>query len=677
MRTAARNNMTNIFLCDFVYFNQYTDSRLNIPLNIGYIASYCQALYGTDCDITLFKNPAELFEVAKYKRPDIVGLSCYMWNLDLDIAVARELKKINPECLVILGGWNVDINTENQKTLYDQFDKCVDYLIVDEGERGFANVVKKYLGVDRAQLFREPIDGCTFFREDGENIRGKDIGLTIPLDDISSPILNGMLDKFFYPQSTPLLQTSRLCPYQCTFCVSGIRRGKLRTFPLDTVEAEIRYIADKYADAPHAYLFITDENFGILKRDAEIAEALAKSRIDKGFPQQVFYYTNKKFTETVKKVTLALGDINSMGVTLPFQSMNQDTIKSVERVNLTKPEIKTIIDWAGANNFPVFTELIFGLPCETKESFLEGVEFLVGSNIDMVLIHHAILLMGSKLYWQSEREKYKLVTKFRPTSDADYGTVNGNFVCEVEEVVVGSSHFSFDDYQDIRKISFLFWAVFNIGYCRLILKYLISNGIKVVPIFDSLINGNVSKEHACERTKFFENLTNNANSELFDSPEELRQNMQKVYTKNGYKIAEPSRLNPKYTTNLIYKEKWFPQALEDTLLNHEDLNGCDQSVLKDLINFSALEWIDLLNFELQPTLTVNEATIDYLGFHKPEAGAGAYSIRLSTSNRQENILNSFIKEYGPRDESFHYSALTSIQPRKTLRYENIDVELAT
>jgi radical SAM superfamily enzyme YgiQ (UPF0313 family) len=675
MRTAARNNMTNIFLCDFVYFNQYTDSRLNIPLNIGYIASYVTSLYGANCNITLFKNPVEFLEVIKEQRPDIVGLSCYMWNLDLDIAIAKEIKKINPQCLVILGGWNVDINTENQKILYEQFQQCVDYLVVDEGERGFGNIVGKFLSVERTQLFEEPIDGCTFFREDGKNVRGKDIGLTIPLDDIFSPILSGLLDKFFYPQSTPLLQTSRLCPYQCTFCVSGIRRGKLRTFPLDTVEAEIGYIADKYVDAPHAYLFITDENFGILKRDAEIAEFLAKSKRDKGFPQQVFYYTNKKFTETVKKVTLALGDINSMGVTLPFQSMNQDTIKSVERINLTKSEIKIIIDWAGANNFPVFTELIFGLPNETKASFLEGVEYLVASNIDMVLIHHAILLMGSKLYWQSERDKYKLITKYRPTSDADYGYVNGNFVCEVEEVVVSSSHFSFEDYKDIRKFSFLFWAVFNIGYCRSVLKYLIRNGIKVVPVFDKLINDALSKGCITEQTEFFENLTDDANSELFDSPEELKEHMQEAYNQNGRKIAEPSRLNPKYTTRLIYKEKWFSRALEDTLFSNETLNGCNRRVLKDLLHLSAMEWVDLTDLELRPSLTVNEATVDYLGLSKPEVGAENYIIRLSSSDRQKNILDSFIKEYGQVDESFHYSALTSIQPRKTLQYEHMEVEL--
>ena len=91
------------------------------------------------------------------------------------------------------------------------------------------------------------------------------------LDEVPSPYLTGLMDKFFDDTLIPMIQTTRGCPYTCTFCVSGKLRGKLRAFPEEQVFEEITFLSKIYADRPNYTLHIADENFGIFERDHKFA----------------------------------------------------------------------------------------------------------------------------------------------------------------------------------------------------------------------------------------------------------------------------------------------------------------------------------------------------------------------------------------------------------------------
>ena len=103
------------------------------------------------------------------------------------------------------------------------------------------------------------------------------------LSTMGSPYLSGLLDEFMNSDYQPLIQTSRFCPYTCAFCVSGKNRGKLRGYPIEQVKEELNFVSKKYANRPHHTMYLADENFGILKRDVEIAEAIKKCKDDFGF----------------------------------------------------------------------------------------------------------------------------------------------------------------------------------------------------------------------------------------------------------------------------------------------------------------------------------------------------------------------------------------------------------
>jgi radical SAM superfamily enzyme YgiQ (UPF0313 family) len=662
-----------IYLCDFEYFNSYTSSRLSIPLNVGYIASYTQQLYGKECEIVIFKNANKLIERAKHAPPHILGMSCYLWNLNLDIFVAEQVKKINPECIIVVGGWNIDSDSNIQLELYKRFYGNANILIANEGEIGFANVVGKYLSSTNKNIYEDPIDGCTFFRRREIPVRGKDVGLSLPLEKLPSPILSGLLDEFLGSEFLPVIQTSRMCPYACVFCCAGREKGKLRYFPVQVVKDEIEYIADRYAQNIHAHLFITDENFGMLDRDLEIAQHMLKVSRERGYPKQVFVYFSKKFTPRVKKIINLIGDMNAMGVTLPLQSLNKETICAVNRKNLSEKEIDELIAWARSKNLDIFTELIFGLPYETKKSFLDGIEHLISKKINLVLINNLILLMGSVLNRKSERKRFDLVTKYRPASDCNYDEINGKFICEVDEVVVSSNHFNFEDYLDIRKISLLFWTTFNAGYFNRLMSFLIEKRIAIVPLFENIMTPSRGYIHNESCKRYVNDFAAAASFELFDTENDVIEHMREIFERNNRQVGSPTRLNPWYGSRLIYQEKWFGPLVSNILFADEKLHE-HKRILEDMIAISENEWINFTELEKEKTLVVCEDTVDYLKIKKPVSGAGEYILKLSSSQKQKEIIRSFLKKCSINDPSVYFNSLVWIQPRKTLRHEILTVQ---
>ena len=246
------NKKIKIYLCDLTYDTivLVTDT---IPINVGYIASYLDKNLKDQIEIKLFKYPNELLKELKNNPPDILGLSNYSWNSNLSEMFARIGKKINPNLMVIQGGTNIPHEIdEKKKFLINR--PATDVYAMFEGERSALNFVKRFIETrDNPKLFFEsPIDGCVFIHpdtrgsEDPKFIVGKYLERIKDLDEIPSPYLNGMLDKFFDGKLRPFIETNRGCTFTCSFCHTGHsyfhKKNKLTA---ERVKAEIEYICKR------------------------------------------------------------------------------------------------------------------------------------------------------------------------------------------------------------------------------------------------------------------------------------------------------------------------------------------------------------------------------------------------------------------------------------------------
>ena len=227
-----------VLLADLFYVNHLTKNRLCVPLNIGYINSYVEELCGQDVEISMYKDVDLLLKEIKMHRPDIVGFSFYYWNQNLNNYVVQQIRELyGSDVLIVFGGPSVDSEEAEQLKLFNKFPE-VDIFVQGEGEAGFAAIVKRALG-GKGSIYGSPID-CSLFLRDGQLVKGENTSTNLDLSSIPSPYLNGSLDQFLKAEYMPLLQATRTCPYQCTFCVEGKERSRLRAFPLEQVKKEIQ-----------------------------------------------------------------------------------------------------------------------------------------------------------------------------------------------------------------------------------------------------------------------------------------------------------------------------------------------------------------------------------------------------------------------------------------------------
>lgn len=660
-----------IVLGDLYYFNKHTRLWLFTPENLGFIAEQTKNAFGNQVAVSLFKDPQKLLDETKTDKPDIVGLALYFWNSSLNHTIVKILReRYGKDLLIVFGGASVDSDPSEQRRLLEQFPE-VDFLVPNEGEEGFVNIVRAKLA---GELFHKPIDGAVYVK-DGHLVAGEKIGLKTDLTKIGSPYLKGHMDEFIKGPFQPLVQTSRLCPYTCTFCVSGKNVGKLRAFPVEQIKEEITFIAKAFVDRPHFTFRLSDENFGILKRDVEIAEHILKCHKDIGWPQNVFFYNDKRFTKTAREVVGILGCINNVGMALSLQTENPEALMAIKRTNITSEEIDEAIQWASERNILASTELIFGLPFETKDSFVNLLERSVARGFDSVNCNNLMILDGTEMVKPDYRRRYELNTKFRLVG-ANFGEINGVFSAEHSEIVVASKHFSFEDYMLVRCLNLLFYGAYTLNVYKWFFNYIRHLNVPLVKFFTHFTNPDLAKKWPEDYLCFIEEVKTAFKAELFDTKEELKAVAYQRYKENGNDVGEPDRLNVYFASRMVYTERhWLGAVFREHV---KELMGSEYSeeinqTIDVTLELCNREWINPRNPADVRPLPVQH---DFLGWkkkkYKTDLNQEKFSPRLMKFFLDESsakVIETFDSDFnGQKDKDYYYYAFDFIMPRRRLKY---------
>src|SRR3990172_496597 len=158
-----KKKKVKIYLGDFIH-NYFGVGTYMFPLNIGYVAAWANKLFASEIDIQLFKYPGDFISRVKESPPDIVGLSNYTWNADLNNKTARWIKSVSPQTGIVFGGPNISYSKEGYERFF-RTHPATDFYIPYQGEAPFGNlltrVFEKGLGLDG--LKSQPIDGVVFY----------------------------------------------------------------------------------------------------------------------------------------------------------------------------------------------------------------------------------------------------------------------------------------------------------------------------------------------------------------------------------------------------------------------------------------------------------------------------------------------------------------------------------
>ena len=514
-----------IFLGDLTY-TTVTIATEALPINIGYIASYCTKRFGNKVDIKLFKYIEELEKAINESPPDILGLSNYVWSQNVSNEMFKLFTKKNPDGLKIWGGPNFPIDMPSQKKFFENF-KDVDVYIPTDGEIGFSNLVEKALQVNtkemRSKVLQEPIDGCMIKNPDGNLLYTIEGARIRNLDEIPSPYLTGILDHFFDDKLVPMLQTNRGCPFLCTFCTDGRESvNQVNRFGKQRVKDELGYIAKHVKENIHG-LYISDLNFGMLPGDLETCNSIVEIQKKYNYPEKINATTGKNNQERIIESIKSLN--GTMLMSMSVQSMDEQVLTNIKRANISAEkmvELSPTIHEYGVNTSG---EIIMGMPGQSYASVLDTIRQLIYGKVDDIIIHACMMLPGSEMATPAERSKWKLETKFRilPMDFTVLG--NGKKICEIDEIVVGSKDMTFDDYLALRMIAFTLSIVNRATLFEPLLKFLKQQKIDVSKLFFKMVEERKSAPKPVEL--MYDRFNKVTVDELYDSPEEIISLIQK------------------------------------------------------------------------------------------------------------------------------------------------------
>lgn len=440
-----------IYLADLGH-NLLTLSSDVFPLGIANLATYLRArLPEATFEIRIFREPQDLKAALDQAPPDVLGLSNYAWNEELAYHFAGYAKARRAETLTAMGGPNWPLVAEVQERFLRGLPNVDVYVEgpTYEGERAFVNLIERFLATGgRIDGLREgPIDGVAWIDPaSGEFQAAPTVERIRDLDEIPSPYLAGLMDPFFETGYFPLMQITRGCPFTCTFCNSGVRgNSKAFAHSLANVKADLDYIAERIK--PEVTLCFADDNFGMYEHDVEIADYIGWLQDKHGWPRYIRTTTGKNRGERIIQVMRKVN--GALPMTSAVQSMNPTVLKNIKRDNIKLETYRELQDELHRMGMQSYGELILCLPGETKGSFMDAVEKFLDAGAKRISAHQLMLLHGAELANPDSRERFGFETRHRVVA-RNIGDYTGEPIIEVEEMVVATPDFSYQDYLDTR-----------------------------------------------------------------------------------------------------------------------------------------------------------------------------------------------------------------------------------
>ncbi|MBQ2902895.1 MAG: cobalamin-dependent protein [Clostridia bacterium] len=436
-----------------------------LPYSMGCIAAYLKN--DTEimqeyeiCDVTVMRETIPDI-IKRFDNPYIVAFTNFVWNLEYNKALAKELKKLYPEVKIIFGGHSVPPDA----SFLEKYD-FIDYLMHNEGEETFSLLLK-------ALASGEDLNSVPnlSFRSGEEYVTTAEYH---PADISSYPspytegIFDHLLEEFPDIEFHATLETNRGCPYACAYCEWCFTR-RIREFPIEKIKAEIEWIAKNKI----RYCYCADANFGILERDVEIAEYVAKQSKIHGYPEVFKPCYAKESDDTVFEAGYILNSNHiDKGVTLAYQTLDPVALENIGRKNLTLEHFSDLYARYSEAGIPTYTELILGLPGETCESFCKGIcSLLESGQSNSMTVYECQVYDNSRMGNPEYRQKHGIGISRIPSFGIHY---NPDFsgVQEYMDVITETATMSKDEWVRAYMFSVVLQTFHHLGLTRYFAVYL-------------------------------------------------------------------------------------------------------------------------------------------------------------------------------------------------------------
>lgn len=371
------------------------------------------------------------------QSPDVLGFSCYIWNIEQTLELITNLKKVMPHVIIVLGGPEVSYDYHD---LMQRF-QTIDYIIVGEGEKPLLELLT-LLNVDRqptaSQLQNVP---SLVYRINGAIHVNP--SLTMDLAEIPGAYqdhLEELEHKIVY------YETSRGCPFGCEYCLSA-RSGKVRYFPMERVKAELKQLAGLGIEQ----IRFVDRTFNCDRQRAyELIRFMMELETTTRFQLEI---GGDLLTDELIQL-LEQAPANRFQFEIGVQSTNLETLRQVGRTSDLSKLADNCRKLRERTKVRFLLDLIAGLPDESFERFGYSFDYVYQLQPTKIQLGFLKLLKGSRL-----RERVE-----------EFGCV---FTDKAPYEVLSTSSISYQQLAFLKVIEDLVEAYYNSGRFTTSLNYLI------------------------------------------------------------------------------------------------------------------------------------------------------------------------------------------------------------
>ena len=414
---------------------------VHTALGLRYVCEFCKT---KDLDVTLIEETiqtpllAVLAEITRAK-PDFVGFSVHIWNKAYVYSLIELVRKVLPAAKIAVGGPEVAFEPER---IFSEKSE-IDFIVQGEGEICFAELLTALENsADKVPLHIAYRDKNGHVQINGGVMVVDDLAaLVFPYPDLETIVAE---NKIVYYECT------RGCPFQCSYCLSGISRS-VRRRPLEKVLLDL----ERFMEARVPLVKFVDRTYNLDETYfLPIMHYLAMADTETTFHFEIkadlLSEKTLKFLETVPEGRFQF----EIGV----QSTHDATLKAIGREHNWEKLADNVERLLANDNIHLHLDLIAGLPHEGLQEFIKSFNDVYGLQPHMLQLGFLKVLHGTVM--QSQAQEHGLLYMSEPPYE-----------------VVQTKYMAYEELRFLKVLEDVFENTYNTGKFKHVLAYLIkANG---------------------------------------------------------------------------------------------------------------------------------------------------------------------------------------------------------
>lgn len=339
-------------------------------------------------------EPIERIEAEIYEaKADVIGFSCYIWNLKETLAVIRQLRPTSPHSRILVGGPEVSFEAE----AFLKKNPEIDGIVLGEGEVTFLELLRAW----ESNVYPSQVAGLAW-----RNPQNEEIIINPPRQQISMAELpNPYNHEEDFMGRLAYVETTRGCPFNCQYCLSSTFQG-VRFLPPE----RFREILHQVLHLGARTIKLVDRTFNVSKEHSFkildiVREVASQFPIEAGIRVHCEIAGELLDEDWLQYLRDYPKDLVQFEIGV--QSTNPETLSIICRPQHFERWSNYVREIRGMNKAHLHLDLIAGLPKEGWESFRNSFNEVYRVQPDMLQLGFLKVLKGSGL--RNKSEEYGLV----------------------------------------------------------------------------------------------------------------------------------------------------------------------------------------------------------------------------------------------------------------------------